>query len=78
MFFLAMIEFALCFGLVVLTITQMLIPSLKGTQMFPMFRREHELQNEITELNQQSSEVDLENQAREIRSTIKNKTKRSR
>lgn len=76
MFFLSVFEFVLCFVLVMVAITQMLIPSLKGTQMFPMFRREQKLQNEITELNQQSSEVDLENQAREIKKTIK--TKRSR
>ena len=73
MFFLSVFEFLVCFVLVMVAITQMLIPSLKGTKMFPMFKREQKLQNEITELNQKSSEVDLENEAKSIRSTIKSK-----
>lgn len=75
MFFLSVFEFFVCFVLVMMAVTQMLIPSLKGTKMFPMFKREQKLQNEIVELNQKSSEVDLENEIKNVRSTIKSKRK---
>jgi len=73
MFFLSLFEFAVCVTVMILIVTQMLVPSLKGTKMFPMFQKEQKIQSEIRELNQESSEVDLEKEAREIRKTIKTK-----
>ena len=73
MFFLSVFEFAICVAVILMVITQMLVPSLKGTQMFPMFRKEQKLQSEIRGLNQESNEVDLEKEAREIRHNIKTK-----
>jgi len=76
MLLLVVLELFLYLCLSVLAVTQMIIPSIKGTKMFPMFRKESKILSEITELNQQSAEIDLENQADTIRSTIE--TKRSR
>jgi len=76
MLLLVVLELFLYLCLSVLAVTQMIIPLIKGTKMFPMFRKESKILSEITELNQQSAEIDLENQADTIRSTIE--TKRSR
>ena len=73
MFFLSLFEFVVFVVVILLIITQMLMPSLKGTKMFPMFQKEQKIQSEIRKLNQEFSEVDLEKEAREIRKTIKTK-----
>lgn len=76
MFFLTLFEFAICMTLILMVITQMLVPSLKGTRMFPLFRKEQKIQSKIRGLNQESNEVDLEKEANEIRKNIKSKRRK--
>ena len=49
-------------------ITQLLMPVIRGTKLFPIFRREGRLRSEITDLNQIIIENDLNKQ---IEKTIK-------
>jgi hypothetical protein len=47
-------------------ITQVLIPVYRGTKLFPFFRKEEKLRNEIEEVNQQNVEKGLENELKKI------------
>lgn len=41
-------------------ITQMLLPTIKGTRWFPMFLKESKLSSELTDVNQKAVEQELE------------------
>ena len=56
------IEVALWTIVLYLLITQVLIPLIKGTRTFPMFRKEQKLREEIVDVNQKVLEKDLEKQ----------------
>ena len=46
-------------------ITQLLIPAIRGTRSFPLFTRERELQNELTDVQQAELEAQLEKTIKE-------------
>ena len=48
------------FLIVTFIITQIIIPALRGTKAFPMFRREAKLKDELLSRNQQEYEQSLE------------------
>lgn len=62
----------MCFDILIGTviiwtlITQVLIPVFRGTKLFPLFRREEKLRNEIEEANQQLVEKSLEDELEKI------------
>ena len=45
--------------LAMVIVTQIVIPSLKGTKLFPFFKREADLKEQIVTLEQKISEQDL-------------------
>lgn len=53
-------ELVLVFSLALLIVTQVLIPALRGTPNFPMFRREKTLKTELQELQQEEVELALQ------------------
>lgn len=40
-------------------VTQMLLPTIKGTKWFPMFKREAKLASELTDVNQKVQDKEL-------------------
>jgi hypothetical protein len=58
--FFLFIEFAAAIIIAVIIISQILIPTLKGTRWWSMFRKEGELEDEIIKVNQQIAEKKLE------------------
>lgn len=45
-----------------LVLTQMAVPLIRGTKMFPLFRRQHKLEGELREVKQSKVEKDLAKQ----------------
>jgi hypothetical protein len=48
-------------------ITQALMPLLRGTKLFPMFKREAKLQSELEDVNQAVREKELEQKIKSTR-----------
>jgi hypothetical protein len=56
--------------IVILAITQIAIPILRGTLMFPLFRREHELESQLSRARQEELEVGLQHELEKRREHI--------
>ena len=54
--------------------TQVVWPIIRGTPMFPLFRRERRLRHEIAEVEQTHIEEDLETELRRMREPTKTKS----
>jgi hypothetical protein len=48
--------------IVILAVTQMVIPILRGTLLFPLFRKEHELESQLSRARQEELEVGLQHE----------------
>lgn len=70
MFFL--IEFTLIALAIYLSLTQIVIPAVKGRKWFPMFQPEAELQGEYTELTQAEYEQGLRERNAQKKQTLNN------
>ena len=58
----AVLEILFWLLIVYLFVFQMVIPTIQGTKMFPAFRREKKLREELIDVNQQILEKNLETQ----------------
>jgi hypothetical protein len=58
--FLRLLELVFLIGGIWAIVTQIFFPAIRGTQVFPMFRREAKLVEELVEANQQVREKKLE------------------
>jgi hypothetical protein len=67
MFFLKWLEFTIIILAVWAIIFQVIIPGMKGTQSFPMFRREAKLEKTLEEVKQKVEEKKLENTINDIK-----------
>ena len=52
-------EATLIVGLLYVIISQILLPGLRGTRLWPAFRREHRLKEQVIDLNQQRQEDEI-------------------
>lgn len=55
-------EFALVISLVMIIVTQVIIPALEKRLLFPFFRKQHVLENTLIELNQRKVEKGLQSE----------------
>lgn len=53
--------------LVCFVLMQIVVPALRGTQWFPMFRKEAKLNNELEEVRQQAVEDHLEEELNKLK-----------
>lgn len=60
MIFFKLMEIVLGILVLVLFVTQILIPAVKNTSFFPFFRKQGKLEAEVTQLNQRDVEEKLE------------------
>lgn len=60
MIIVALIELLLIFLTAWFIVKQLLIPAIRGTVVFPMFRKEHDLRTIVLEQRQQAVEQSLE------------------
>lgn len=68
MIILRVLEYSVIVLLIVLVITQVLVPLFRGTKVFPLFRREGQLVSKLIDTRQQKVEKGLEQKiAREKR-----------
>lgn len=58
--FLRVLEYAFIALVIVIVLTQVIIPLARGTLLFPFFRRERHLEQELQKLKQEAIEADLE------------------
>ena len=58
----ACFEILLWVAVIYLFVFQMVVPTIRGTKIFPMFRREKKLRSEMVNVNQKILEKDLEKQ----------------
>jgi hypothetical protein len=65
--FIAISEAVALVLLIYIIISQLLVPAYRGTQMFPFFRKERKLKEQIVEANQDLYEDELEAQVRRRR-----------
>lgn len=72
--FLSMMEWAVIFMFILLMITQVFIPAIRGTVLFPLFKKSIKLEAKLAETNQTEMEIDLENQIKK-QQTINEKKK---
>jgi hypothetical protein len=63
----AILERLTCILLLAVVIFQMIIPAIRGTKMFPMFRRERKLKEKVIDLNQKVAEKELESEIETIK-----------
>ncbi len=70
MILLRILEYAFLGVVVILVVTQVVLPLWRGSQLFPFFRRERELEHELQKLKQESIETDLEREIAKTRKDI--------
>jgi hypothetical protein len=58
--FLIVLEGLSILALVLVVVTQLIIPVILGRKIFPMFRRQHKLEVQLNEVEEQKAELDLE------------------
>jgi hypothetical protein len=58
--FLRVIEYAFIALVIIIMIMQVIVPLARGTLLFPFFRRERQLEQELQRLKQEAIEADLE------------------
>lgn len=54
-----LIELGMIVALTFLVVSQILVPAVRGTRLFPIFRKEHTLKEEVLDLNQEKYEAEL-------------------
>lgn len=69
---LRLLELAVVLLGALLVLTQMAVPLIRGTKMFPLFRRQHKLENELREVNQAKVEKNLAKQVAREKSRLGN------
>ena len=70
MFIVELLVWLLFIVLAMVTVTQIVIPSLKGTKLFPFFKREADLKEQIVTLEQKISEQDLVHHIKDLESKL--------
>ena len=60
--YLKLFEGLLLVGALFVFASQLVLPALRGTALFPWFRRERQLRGKVAEVNQQAREGDLEDE----------------
>jgi len=74
MFFITLIEFVFIALLVAFVVTQMIIPIVRGRQLFPMFRSErNQLEAKIVGLTEKLDDTVLAKEAEELSKQLKKK-----
>jgi hypothetical protein len=63
-------EIAIGAIIVLLATTQIVIPILRGTLLFPLFRKEHELETELSRARQEELEIGLQHELQKRREQI--------
>lgn len=53
------LEFSIVLFIVYLIVTQIMWPAVRGTMLFPMFRKEQKIRNDMLDLNQKMQEMEL-------------------
>lgn len=56
--------------IVILAITQIVIPIFRGTLLFPLFRKEHELESQLSRARQEELEIGLQHELKKRREHI--------
>ena len=64
------IEYAFIALVIIFVITQVIIPLGRGTLLFPLFRRERQLEQELQKVKQEAVEADLEQKIEETRRKV--------
>jgi hypothetical protein len=65
--YLRVLEFLVSAGIIWALITQIIIPGFKGTQSFPIFKKEEKLKEKLEEIKQKVEEKKLEKKIKTIK-----------
>ena len=65
--FLAVLELAVTALLIGFILTQVILPMMRGTSMFPIFRKESRLRSDLADVKQQSVEKKIEQEIKNIK-----------
>ena len=68
--FFAIFEALAAVGLVLLLLTQVLRPLIRGTKLFPMFGRRADLQDELVDIREEKDIVELEHEVESERKNL--------
>lgn len=71
--FLRVFQFAIVVFIIVLMVTQVIIPYFRGTVFFPIFSKEVMLQKKLEEVKQESVEVDMVKEIEGLKRVVKEK-----
>lgn len=71
--FLRVLQLAIVAFIIVLMVTQVIIPYFRGTIFFPMFSKEIVLQKELEEVKQESVEADMVKEIEGLKKVVKEK-----
>jgi len=71
--FLRVFQFAIVAFIIVLMVTQVIIPYFRGTVFFPIFSKEVMLQKKLEEVKQESVEVDMVKEIEGLKRVVKEK-----
>jgi hypothetical protein len=55
-----------------LVVSQVILPAIFGNQLFPIFRKEKNIRDEITEVNQNLKEADLSHKLDSLKQQLEN------
>ena len=72
------LEYAVTVLILLIIFTQILIPIYRGTQLFPFFRRERNLENRLQSVKQDVLEAELEVQVLETKKRVSEMKKQER
>ena len=64
------IEYVFIALVIIFVITQVIIPLGRGTLLFPLFRRERQLEQELQKVKQEAIEAELEQRVEETRKKV--------
>ena len=56
--------------IVLLAVTQIVVPIIRGTLLFPFFRKEHELESQLSHARQEELEIGLQHELKKRREHI--------
>lgn len=65
--FLRVLEIVLIVAVIIITITQLIIPAYRGQKLFPLFRRQGRLENELAEAVQEAEESKVQSKINRTR-----------
>jgi len=74
--FLTVVELVVYTLVVAFVSTQIISPLWHGTQLLPMFRKRHELEQKVAEAKEKLDEVKIENTVEEIKNQIEKEKKK--